>query len=113
VTAGVALKFPLASGTAGKSSFGSVCIRDSNRSAATFTPFLSSVMRTSVSGSALTISKSFFAGSVSVPPFSTVASQRLRKPTSRSVASIRISLSFASISTFARIGIVFFRSTMP
>ena len=52
----VALVVPLASGTAGKSSFGSVCIRESNRSAATFTPFLSSAMRTSVSGSALTIS---------------------------------------------------------
>ena len=109
----IALVVPLASGTAGKSSRGSVCMRESKRSAATFTPFLSSAMRTSVSGSAFTISYSFFAGSVSVPAFSTAASQRLRSATSRSVASMRISLPFASISTFARIGIVFFRSTMP
>ncbi len=53
------------------------------------------------------------AGSVIVPLFSTMASHRLRRPTSRSVASMRISLSLASISTFARMGIVFLRSTIP
>ena len=47
---------PPASGSVGKSSRGSVCIRESNRSAATFTPPLSSAMRMSVSGSDLTIS---------------------------------------------------------
>jgi hypothetical protein len=52
----VARAAPAASGSVGKSSRGSVCIRESNRSAATFTPFLSSSIRTSVSGSALTIS---------------------------------------------------------
>ena len=58
------------SGSVGKSSFGSVCIRDSKRSAATFTvPFFSSSMRMSVSGSSFTISKNFFAGSVSAPGF--------------------------------------------
>ena len=46
-----------------------VCRRDSNRSAATFTPFLSSWIRTSVSGRALMISKSFLAGRVSEPGF--------------------------------------------
>ena len=75
------------SGSVGKSSRGSVCIRESNRSAATLTPFLSSSIRTSVSGSALMISYSFFAGSVSDPLFATEAAQRLRSPTSRSVAS--------------------------
>ena len=104
---------PLASGSVGKSSRGSVCIRESNRSAATFTPFLSSAIRTSVSGSALTISYSFLAGSVSDPLFATAAWQRLLSATSRSVASIRTSSPLASISTLARIGIVFFRSTMP
>ena len=59
------------------------------------------------------ISYSFFAGSVSDPPLATAASQRLRSATSRSVASMRTSLPFASISTLARIGIVFLRSTMP
>ena len=49
----IALVAPLASGTAGKSSLGSVCMRESKRSAATFTPFLSSAMRTSVSGKRL------------------------------------------------------------
>ena len=44
-------------------------------------------MRTSVSGSALTISYSFFAGSVSDPLLVTDALHRLRSPTSRSVAS--------------------------
>ena len=52
----VALSSPVASGSVGKSSRGSVCMRESNRSAATFTPFLSSSIRTSVSGSALMIS---------------------------------------------------------
>ena len=65
----MALYPPVASGSVGKSSRGSVCIRESNRSAATLTPFLSSSIRTSVSGSALMISNSFFAGSVSDPPF--------------------------------------------
>ena len=37
-------------------------------------------MRTSVSGSALTISYSFFAGSVSEPPLVTDAVHRLRSP---------------------------------
>ena len=69
----VARAFPLTSGSVGKSSRGSVCIRESNRSAATLTPFLSSSIRTSVSGSALTISYSFFAGSVSDPPLATDA----------------------------------------
>jgi hypothetical protein len=36
-------------------------------------------MRTSASGNAFTISNSFFAGSVSDPPFATDASQRLRQ----------------------------------
>ena len=76
----VARAVPLTSGSVGKSSRGSVCIRESNRSAATLTPFLSSSIRTSVSGSALTISYSFFAGSVSDPPLCdrrlTAASQR-------------------------------------
>src|SRR6187399_1916 len=48
----VARASPLNSGSVGKSSRGSVCIRESNRSAATFTPFLSSSIRTSVSGRA-------------------------------------------------------------
>ena len=52
----VALNVPLASGSVGKSSRGNVCIRESNRSAATLTPLRSSSIRTSVSGSALTIS---------------------------------------------------------
>ncbi len=80
---------PPSCGGVGNSLAGSVCIFDSNRSAATVTllPPLSSSMRISVSGSALTISNSFFAGSVSVPGFDTVASQRLRSATSRSVAS--------------------------
>ena len=43
---------PDASGTVGKSSRGSVCIFESNRSAATFTLVLSCSIRTSVSGSA-------------------------------------------------------------
>ena len=47
---------PPDSGSVGKSSRGSVCIRESKRSAATFTPPLSSAMRMSVSGSDLTIS---------------------------------------------------------
>ena len=109
----VALIVPVASGSVGKSSRGSVCMRESNRSAATFTPPLSSSIRTSVSGSALTISYSFFAGSVSDPLFETVAGHLLRSPTSRSVASIFTSVPLASSSTFARIGIVFLRSTMP
>ena len=58
---------PVASGTVGKSSRGSVCIFESNRSAATVTLVLSCSIRTSVSGSARTISKNFFAGSVSDP----------------------------------------------
>ena len=106
---------PLArSGRVGKSSFGSVCIRDSKRSAATFTaPFFSSSMRMSVSGSSFTISKNFFAGSVSAPGFAIDAGQVPRRPTSRSVAARRIWSPFASSSTLARIGIVFLRSTMP
>ena len=44
------------SGSDGKSSRGSVCILESKRSAATRTPDLSCSMRTSVSGSAFTIS---------------------------------------------------------
>ncbi len=52
----VALKLPVASGSDGKSSRGSVCMRESNRSAATLTPFLFSSIRTSVSGNALMIS---------------------------------------------------------
>jgi hypothetical protein len=52
----VALAAPLDSGSVGKSSRGSVCMRESKRSAATFTPPLSSAMRMSVSGSALMIS---------------------------------------------------------
>ena len=52
----VALGAPPPSGSVGKSSRGSVCIRESNRSAATLTPPLSSAMRMSVSGSDLTIS---------------------------------------------------------
>ena len=47
---------PAVSGRVGKSSRGSVCIRESNRSAATLTPLLSSAMRMSVSGRDLTIS---------------------------------------------------------
>ena len=43
----------------------------------------------------------------------TDAAHRLRSPTSRSVASIWTWSAVASISTFARIGIVFFRSTIP
>ena len=109
----VARAFPPASGSVGKSSRGSVCIRESNRSAATLTPFLSSWMRTSVSGRALTISKSFLAGSVNDPGFSILAAQRLLSPTSRSVAARRISEPLASIRTLARMGIVFLRSTMP
>src|SRR5688572_3425896 len=102
-------------GGVGNSLAGSVCSLDSNRSAATVTllPPLSASMRMSVSGKALTISKSFFAGSVSVPGFETVASQRLRNATSRSVASRDTAPLLASISTFARIGMVFLRSTMP
>ena len=49
----VALGVPPDSGSVGKSSRGSVCMRESNRSAATFTPPLSSAMRMSVSGSDL------------------------------------------------------------
>ena len=52
----VALYAPVPSGSVGKSSRGSVCMRESKRSAATLTPLLSSSIRTSVSGSALTIS---------------------------------------------------------
>ncbi len=81
-----ALTVPLDSGSVGKSSRGNVCIRESKRSAATFTPPLSSAMRMSVSGSDLTISKNFFAGSVSDPPLATDAAHLLRSPTSRSVA---------------------------
>ena len=78
----------------GKSSRGSVGIRDSNRSADTLTPVppFSVSMLTSASGSARTISYSFFAGSVTAPGLSTAASQRLRSATSRSVASSVISL---------------------
>ena len=108
-----AVYVPVASGSVGKSSRGSVCMRESNRSAATFTPPLSSSIRTSVSGSALMISYSFFAGRVSEPPFDTAAVHLLRSPTSRSVASSFTSSPFASMRTFARIGMVFFRSTMP
>ena len=43
-------------------------------------------MRMSVSGSSLTISNSFFAGSVSAPAFAIDALHSLRRPTSRSVA---------------------------
>src|SRR5688572_21847559 len=102
-------------GGVGNSLAGSVCSFDSKRSAATVTLFppLSASMRMSVSGRAFTISKSFFAGSVSVPGFETVASQRLRNATSRSVASRDTAPLLASISTFARIGMVFLRSTMP
>ncbi len=109
----MALYPPVESGRVGKSSRGSVCIRESKRSAATLTPFLSSSIRTSVSGSALMISNSFFAGSVNDPPLATDAVHLLRSPTSRSVASSFTSSPAASMSTFARIGIVFFRSTMP
>ena len=106
---------PASTGGVGNSLAGNVCIFDSKRSAATVTllPPLSSSMRTSVSGSALTISNSFFAGRVSVPGFPTLPSQRLRKPTSRSVASSEMPSFVASINTLARIGIVFFRSTIP
>ena len=52
----VALMVPVGSGSVGKSSRGRVCMRESNRSAATLTPPLSSSILTSVSGSALTIS---------------------------------------------------------
>ena len=52
----VAVGAPPASGSVGKSSRGSVCIRESKRSAAIFTPPLSSAMRMSVSGSDFTIS---------------------------------------------------------
>ena len=101
------------SGSVGKSSRGSVCIRESNRSAATLTPPLSSAIRMSVSGSDLTISKNFFAGSVNEPLLATDAAHLLRNPTSRSVARNLTSSPFASISTLARMGIVFFRSTIP
>ena len=79
----------------------------------TLLPPLSSAIRISVSGSALTISKSFFAGSVRIPGLVTVAAQLLRRPTSRSVASSETCSRDASMRTLARIGIVFFRSTMP
>ena len=85
----------------------------SGAGSATLTPPLSSSIRTSVSGSALMISYSFFAGSVREPLFDTVAVHLLRSPTSRSVASIFTSVPLASSSTLARIGIVFLRSTMP
>src|SRR5205085_383829 len=85
------------SGSVGKSSRGRVCMRESNRSAATFTPPLSSAIRMSVSGSDLTISKNFFAGSVSDPPFEIVALHLLRRPTSRSVARKLTESPFASI----------------
>src|SRR5688572_30787794 len=102
-------------GGVGNSLAGSVCSFDSKRSAATVTLFppLSASMRMSVSGRAFTISKSFFAGSVSVPDLETVASHRLRNATSRSVARRDMAPLLASMSTFARIGMVFFRSTMP
>ena len=51
----VAAAFPPV-GNVGKSSRGSVCIRDSNRSAEILTPPLSSLMWMSVSGSERTIS---------------------------------------------------------
>ena len=102
------------SGSVGKSSFGIVCIRPSKRSAATLTaPLFSSSIRMSVSGSSFTISNSFFAGSVSEPAFAIDALHSARRPTSRSVAARRTVSPFASNSTFARIGIVFLRSTMP
>ena len=71
---------PVPSGSVGKSSRGSVCIRESKRSAATLTPLLSSSIRTSVSGSALMISYSFFAGSVSEPLFATDACAPAAQP---------------------------------
>ena len=90
-------------------------MRESNFSAATRTaPFGPSLIRTSTSGRARTISYSFFAGTVSAPSRATAAAQRLRNPTSRSVASSRTpSLPSVSMSTFARIGMVFLRSTIP
>ena len=103
------------SGTVGKSSRGNVCIRESNCAAATSTaPFAPSWMRISVSGRARTISKSFFAGIVTEPGSLISAAHWLRRPTSRSVASICSPPSpFASRRTFPRIGMVFFRSTIP
>ena len=71
-------------------------------------------MRMSVSGSALTISNSFFAGSVSVPGLARLcATHVLRRPTSRSVAISSTWLPSARSSTLASTGIVFLRSTMP
>ena len=64
----------------------------------------------SVSGSALTISKSFLAGSVSVPGLVRLwATQVLRRPTSRSVAMSSTWLPSARRSTLASTGIVFLR----
>ena len=103
-----------ASGSVGKSSRGSVCIRDSNRSAATLTPLLSSEIRMSVSGRDLTISYSFFAGSVSDPPLSDRRSALAAQvPPRGRWQETCTSSPLASISTLARIGIVFLRSTMP
>ena len=103
---------PAASGSRPSAASGSA---HSNRSAATFTaPFLSSSMRMSVSGSSFTISKSFFAGSVSAPALAIDAVH------SRAQAHLEVrggqahwSRPWPRCSTFARIGIVFLRSTMP
>ena len=111
-----AVTAPPASGIDGKSSRGSVCMRELKFPAVTFTaPASGWEMRISASGNARTISKSFRAGRVSDPPFTTVAPHRLRRLTSRSVATRRISEapSSASISTWPRMGIVVLRSTMP
>src|SRR5687768_5335773 len=73
----------------------------------------STLIRTSLSGSERTISYSFLAPSVMEPSVFTSAAQPQRRETSRSVAAILTSPPRASASTLDRIGIEFFRSTIP
>ena len=105
---------PPLSGSVGKSSRGSVCIRESKRSAATFTPLLSSAMRMSVSGKRLDDLVELLRRQRQRPGFRdrrrALAAQRRLRDRSREICT---SSPLASISTLARIGIVFLRSTMP
>src|SRR5688572_13422956 len=104
----------LASGRGGKSSFGSPAILKE-----TFSQSMAAQesgrtrRRTSLSGSDRVISYSFFAWSVMAPSVTTSAGHPQRRETSRSVADIRTSPARASASTFDRMGMEFFRSTMP